>query len=245
MHKNSRRSLPSKMAPSVPPLIKICCIADEAEARLAVAHGAAAIGLVSAMRSGPGVIDDATVAHVAAAVRGEPVRSFLLTAHTTAEAIAAQHAAAGTTTLQLVDHVPLPELQRLRKLVPGVELVQVVHVTGAGALAEARAVAPFVDALLLDSGNPHAAVKQLGGTGRTHDWQLARRIRDAVFPLPLWLAGGLRVHNVAEALATVQPHGLDLCTGVRTEGRLDADKLAAFMHAVQTAGSTGNAKPLP
>lgn len=220
------------MSPRSRPLVKVCCIADEAEARMAIAHGAAALGLVSAMPSGPGVIDDATVARVAAAVRGEPVRTFLLTARTHAEAIAAQHAAAGPTTLQLVDHVPLPELQRLRALCPGVELVQVVHVTGEAALAEALAIAPFVDALLLDSGNPAAAIKQLGGTGRTHDWALARRIRDAVAPLPLWLAGGLRVHNVAEAIATVQPHGLDLCTGVRVNGRLHAPTLAAFMAAV-------------
>ncbi len=216
----------------MPPRVKICCIADEAEAQLAIAHGAAALGLVSAMPSGPGVIDDATVARVAAAVRAQPVQSFLLTARTRADAIAAQHAAAGTTTLQLVDHVPLPELQRLRRLCPGVGLVQVVHVTGEASLAEAEAVAPHVDALLLDSGNPAAAVKELGGTGRTHDWALARRIRDAVFPLPLWLAGGLRAHNVAEAIATVRPHGLDLCTGVRQHGRLHAPTLAAFMAAV-------------
>jgi phosphoribosylanthranilate isomerase len=212
--------------------VKVCCIADEAEARLAIAHGAAALGLVSAMPSGPGVIEDDAIARVAAAMRGEPVRTFLLTAHTRADDIAAQHAAAGTTTLQLVDHVPLPELQRLRGRCPGVELVQVVHVTGEAALAEALAVAPFVDALLLDSGNPAAAIRQLGGTGRTHDWALARRIRDAVFPKPLWLAGGLRTHNVAEAIATVQPHGLDLCTGVREAGRLHAPTLAAFMAAV-------------
>jgi phosphoribosylanthranilate isomerase len=217
---------------ATPPRIKVCCIADEAEARLAIAHGAAALGLVSAMPSGPGVIEDDAIARVAAAMRGEPVRTFLLTARTRADDIAAQHAAAGTTTLQLVDHVPLPELQRLRGRCPGVELVQVVHVTGEAALAEALAVAPFVDALLLDSGNPAAAIRQLGGTGRTHDWALARRIRDAVFPKPLWLAGGLRTHNVAEAIATVQPHGLDLCTGVREAGRLHAPTLAAFMAAV-------------
>ncbi len=217
---------------NAPVRVKVCCIADEAEARLAIAHGAAALGLVSAMPSGPGVIDDATVARVAAAVRGQPVRTFLLTARTRADDIATQHAAAGTTTLQLVDQVPLAELQRLRALRPDVELVQVIHVTGEAALAEAQAVAPLVDALLLDSGNPNAAVKELGGTGRTHDWALARRIRDAVFPRPLWLAGGLRVHNVAEAIATVQPYGLDLCTGVRVDGRLHAPTLAAFMAAV-------------
>lgn len=187
------------------------------------------------MPSGPGVIGEALIAEVAAALRGEPVRTFLLTAHTDAEAIAAQHRQCGTTTLQLVDHVPPRELAQLRALCPGVELVQVIHVTDEAVLAEAEEAAPLVDALLLDSGNPKLAVKQLGGTGRTHDWSLARRIRDAVQPLPLWLAGGLHAGNVGEAVARVRPHGVDLCSGVRSEGRLDAAKLAAFMAAVHAA----------
>jgi phosphoribosylanthranilate isomerase len=221
------------------PRVKICCIADVAEAELAIAAGASVLGLVSTMPSGPGVISDAMVAEVAAAVRaahGGRIRTFLLTARTRADDIAAQHAAAGTTSMQLVDHVPHAELVRLRQRCPGVELVQVVHVTGEASLAQAQAVAPLVDAILLDSGNPQAAVKELGGTGRTHDWALARRIRDSVAPRPLWLAGGLRAHNVAEAIATVQPHGLDLCNGVRRQGRLDAGLLAAFMDAVRSAG---------
>ena len=215
------------------PLVKICCIASVAEAHLAAQAGAAVLGLVSAMPSGPGVIDDAMVADIAAAVRGSAVRTFLLTARTRADDIAVQHAAAGTTTLQLVDHVPLDDLRRLRALLPGVELVQVIHVTGEASVTEAIDVAPHVDALLLDSGNPALVVKELGGTGRTHDWALSRRIRDAVWPLPLWLAGGLREHNVSQAIAAVRPHGLDLCNGVRSEGRLDAAKLAAFMTAVR------------
>lgn len=220
--------------------IKICCIADAAEAALASAHGAAVLGLVSAMPSGPGVIDDATVAAVAAFARTlqPPPQTFLLTARTRADAIAAQHAAAGTTALQLVDHVPPAELRALRRLVaPGTQLVQVIHVTGAASIAEAEAAAPLVDALLLDSGNPALAVKELGGTGRVHDWATSRRIRDAVHPLPVWLAGGLREHNVAEAIATVRPHGLDLCTGVRTAGRLDGEKLARFVAAARAASA--------
>jgi phosphoribosylanthranilate isomerase len=219
------------------PHIKICCIADVDEARLAHAHGAAALGLVSAMPSGPGVIDDATVAVVAAAAAAwQPApQTFLLTARTRAAEIAAQHAAARTTTLQLVDHVPHDELRALRSLCPGVALVQVVHVTGEASVDQAVAVAPLVDALLLDSGNPAAVVKALGGTGRVHDWTLSRRIRDAVHPLPLWLAGGLRVDNVADAIAAVRPHGLDLCTGVREGGRLSAARLAAFVAAVRGA----------
>jgi phosphoribosylanthranilate isomerase len=219
----------------VSPRVKVCCIASAAEARAAFEAGAAALGLVSAMPSGPGVIDDATVAEVAAAMRGLPVRTFLLTARTTARAIAEQHAAAGTTTLQLVDHVPHAELRALRAIRPGVEIVQVIHVTGPASVDAALGAAPLVDALLLDSGNPAAAVKELGGTGRVHDWTLSRRIRDAVAPLPLWLAGGLRADNVAEAIAAVQPHGLDLCSSVRSGGRLDAARLAAFMAAVAQA----------
>ena len=219
----------------MPVAVKICCIASVAEARLALSHGAAALGLVSAMPSGPGVISDERVAEVAAAVRGEPVRTFLLTSRTRAEDIAAQHSQCRTTTLQLVDHVPVPELRRLRALCPEAELVQVIHVTDEQVLREAEAAAPLVDALLLDSGNPTLAVKELGGTGRTHDWALSRRIRDAVHPRPLWLAGGLNAGNVVQAVRQVQPHGVDLCSSVRSEGRLDAAKLGAFMAAVTAA----------
>ena len=220
---------------SAAPRVKICCIANLGEARLAQAAGAAALGFVSAMPSGPGVIDDASIAELVQSLRGSGTRSFLLTARTTAAAIAEQYAAAGSSTLQLVDDVPLAELRALRRLCPTVELVQVVHVADETALAQAMAVAPLVDAVLLDSGRPGLAVKELGGTGRTHDWSLSRRIRDGIAPVPLWLAGGLRSDNVAQAIAAVQPHGLDLCTGVRTDGRLDAHKLAAFMAAVRAA----------
>lgn len=221
----------------MPPQVKVCCIADPDEAERAIAAGAAVLGLVSHMPSGPGVITDNMAARVAAHVRthAPAVQTFLLTSRTTATTIAEQHAQVRTTALQLVDHVPPDELRALRRLCPGVRLVQVIHVLGPASVDEARAVAPMVDALLLDSGNPHAAVKELGGTGRRHDWATSRLIRDAVWPLPLFLAGGLNAGNVAEALATVQPHGLDLCSSLRSHGRLDDDKLRDFMRAVEEA----------
>ena len=217
------------------PLVKICCIASVREARMAVAAGAGALGLVSAMPSGPGVIDEAVIGEVAAWVRRESpaVDTFLLTSRTSAEAISEQHQRLRTTTLQLVDHVPVEELKRLRRLCPDAQLVQVIHVRGEESLDEAQAAAPWVDALLLDSGNAALAVKELGGTGRTHDWATSRRIRDAVHPLSLFLAGGLHAGNARQALDTVQPHGLDLCSKVRTDGQLDEGKLRAFMAAVR------------
>jgi phosphoribosylanthranilate isomerase len=216
------------------PQVKICCIASVEEARLAISAGALALGLVSSMPSGPGVIDEALIAEIAACVRQESpgVDTFLLTAHTRAKAIAEQYARLRTTTLQLVDHVPPEELQHLRRLCPDARLVQVIHVQGEASVQEAAAAAPWVDALLLDSGNPSLVVKELGGTGRTHDWATSRRIRDALHPRPVFLAGGLHADNVRQALTAVQPYGVDLCSKVRTEGRLDAAKLHAFMAAV-------------
>jgi len=218
------------------PAVKVCCISGVDEARLAIAAGAHALGLVSQMPSGPGVIGEALIAEIAALAAAEAatVQTFLLTSRQTAAGILAQHRRCRTTTLQLVDQVPFDELARLRDALPGVRLVQVIHVTGEASVAEADAVAPRVDAVLLDSGNPAAAVKELGGTGRTHDWAISRRIRDAVAAhgRPLYLAGGLNAGNVAAAVAAVQPFGLDLCSSVRSAGRLDADKLAAFFAAL-------------
>ncbi|HEY5560035.1 MAG TPA: phosphoribosylanthranilate isomerase [Steroidobacteraceae bacterium] len=210
--------------------VKICCIADVAEARLAISAGASAIGLVSAMPSGPGPISEELIAEIAARVPA-PTESFLLTALRDAEAIADQHRRCGTTALQLVDHVTEPELRRLRKLVPGVRLVQVIHVVGPESVEEAGAAAALVDTLLLDSGNPRLAVKELGGTGRVHDWTHSRRICETA-DVPVLLAGGLNPGNVRAAMERVRPAGLDVCSGLRSDGRLDAGKLMDFFRAI-------------
>ncbi len=210
-----------------PPFVKICCIASVEEAQLAISLGASALGLVSQMPSGPGVIVDGLIAEIAASVP-PPIATFLLTSYVDSEAIIEQHQRCRTSTIQLVDHVEIDHLRKLRWHLPGIKLVQVIHVCDPSALAQAKQVAPFVDALLLDSGNPNLTVKELGGTGRTHDWQLSRRIRDEC-GLPLFLAGGLNVSNVAEAITTVSPFGLDLCSSVRENGALSAAKLAGFM----------------
>jgi phosphoribosylanthranilate isomerase len=211
--------------------VKVCCVASAEEAALAVSLGASAIGLVSHMPSGPGVIGEERIAAIAPTVPSG-VETFLLTSLHDPEAIATQHGRCGTTTVQLVDHLPVSTLSRLRTLRPAAYLVQVVHVADETSFDYAVRIAPHVDAILLDSGNVSLAVKELGGTGRTHDWQLSRRIRDAV-NVPVWLAGGLRAHNVREAIETVRPYGIDLCTGVRTDGALDSGKLAEFMAAVR------------
>jgi phosphoribosylanthranilate isomerase len=215
--------------------IKICCTQSEAEARLAIAHGADALGLVGTMPSGPGPIDDPLIKTIAARVP-PPVATFLLTSETEPEAIIAHARRCRTNTLQLVDRVPDAAYRRLRAALPGIKLVQVIHVGGDESVEEAIAAAAHADALLLDSGQPHATIKVLGGTGRVHDWALSRRIVETV-ACPVFLAGGLRADNVGAAIATVRPFGVDVCTGVRRadDYSLDPDKLQAFVTAVAAA----------
>lgn len=197
---------------------------------MAVTAGASALGLVGPMPSGPGVIADGLIAEIAATVP-PPVATFLLTSETRADAIIDHVRRCGTNTVQLVDHVESRAHAAIRRALPTVKIVQVLHVTDADVVDEARALADAVDAFLLDSGNPTLAVKELGGTGRVHDWTLSRRIVEAV-DRPVFLAGGLRPDNVAEAVARVRPFGVDLCSSVRSQGRLDRDKLAAFFAAI-------------
>lgn len=201
---------------------------------MAIEAGADALGLVSSMPSGPGVIPESLIAEIARSTP-PPVATFLLTSLTEAAAIAAQHARCRTSTIQLVDLVSSDELKRLRHLVPGAKLVQVVHVSGPSSVCEALEAASMVDALLLDSGNPAAAVKELGGTGRVHDWAVSAQITSSVTK-PVFLAGGLNAENVREAIAAVRPFGLDICTGLRDNGRLSPSKLRAFAAVVQGGG---------
>lgn len=210
--------------------VKICCISSVAEAQLAIEYGADAVGLVSAMPSGPGVIDDDLIAEIATTIP-PGVASFLLTSQQSVERIIAQQKHAGVNTLQLCDSLVDASYAELRAALPGIRLVQVIHVTGEESLAEAQAVATKIDALLLDSGNPNLAVKQLGGTGRQHDWHISRRIRESV-SVPVWLAGGLNAGNLAAAQEKVRPFGIDVCSSVRTEGQLDEKKLSMFFQAV-------------
>jgi phosphoribosylanthranilate isomerase len=210
--------------------VKICCIESTEEAWLAIDRGASALGLVSRMPSGPGPIAEALIAEIATTVP-PGVATFLLTCEQDVDAIVAQQRRTGANTIQLVDRLERGTHRDLRAAMPGIAIVQVIHVRGEESVDEALQVAPNVSAVLLDSGNPSLAVKELGGTGRRHDWAISRRIRETV-DVPVYLAGGLRAENVAEAIREVGPYGLDVCSGVRSGGKLDVGKLDAFMREV-------------
>lgn len=209
--------------------IKVCCISSAEEASMAIEYGAAALGLVGHMPSGPGVISDELIFSIAREVP-PPIGTFLLTSETTTSAIIEHHIKTATNTIQLVDALTEGNYQQIRTALPAIKLVQVIHVLDERSVDEALEMAEHADALLLDSGNPNLAVKVLGGTGRVHNWALSRKIVEQS-KVPVFLAGGLNTTNVREALDTVQPFGLDLCSSVRTYKKLDPVKLAAFFKA--------------
>jgi phosphoribosylanthranilate isomerase len=210
--------------------VKICCISSIEEAKLAIAHGAAAIGLVGRMPSGPGIITDELINSIAKTVL-PPIDSFLLTSETTAEAIIEHHNKVNTTTIQMVDALSGREYHKIREAIPHVKLVQVIHVLDEKAVQEAIEIAEWVDAILLDSGNPNLSTKVLGGTGKTHNWDLSKKIRENI-SIPTYLAGGINKDNIRMAIDHVQPYGIDLCSSVRTNGQLDERKLEELFKAL-------------
>jgi phosphoribosylanthranilate isomerase len=215
----------------MPPRVKICCISSREEAVTAIQYGAAALGLVGKMPSGPGIITDEAIYSIAQIVP-PPIATFLLTSETIAQDIIEHHQKVHTTTIQLVDALPNRDYLSIREQLPHIKLVQVIHVINEDSVEEAIEISQWVDAILLDSGNPNLSVKELGGTGRTHNWQLSRQIRENI-SIPVFLAGGLHPGNVKQAIETVEPFGVDLCSGVRTEGKLDERKLEAFFKALK------------
>jgi phosphoribosylanthranilate isomerase len=207
--------------------IKICCISSVSEALAAIESGADAIGLVARMPSGPGPIPDELIKKIAQTVP-PPVGTFLLTSETSASGIIKHHQRTNTNTIQIVDLLSDGSYSQIKNALPAVKIVQVIHVIDSNSVDLAIKISGNVDALLLDSGNPNLKVKELGGTGRIHDWNLSRQIRENS-KCPVFLAGGLNPDNIKQAIQEVQPFAVDVCNGVRTNGALDKGKVSAFV----------------
>jgi phosphoribosylanthranilate isomerase len=210
--------------------VKICCICSNEEARMAIECGASAIGLVGKMPSGPGPISDELIRHIAKTVP-PPVATFLLTSESSVKGIIEHHQRTNTNTIQIVDSLASGTYSQLKAELPNVKIVQVIHVIDEKSVDEALEISAMVDAILLDSGNPKLKIKELGGTGRVHNWIFSRKIREGS-KCPVFLAGGLTPGNVRKAIEEVQPFAVDVCSGVRADGRLDSVKLEHFFREV-------------
>lgn len=215
----------------MPTRVKICCISSTEEAKMAIEFGASALGLVANMPSGPGVITDKEILKITRTVP-PAISTFMLTSETSADEIIEHHKRTLTNTIQIVDELKEGTYQKIKEALPAIKIVQVIHVIDEKTIDEAIRISYSVDALLLDSGNPNLEIKELGGTGRVHNWALSKKIVEQS-KVPVFLAGGLTSENVRQAIDQVQPFGLDLCSGVRTDKKLDPKKLEAFFNNVR------------
>jgi len=198
---------------------------------MAIAAGADAVGLVARMPSGPGCISDRLISEIAETIP-PGVDSFLLTSETDPRLVVEHVLKCRASVVQLVGETSRETYVTLRKECPGVRIVQVVHVEDQSAIGQAQRASERVDAILLDSGRPNAEVPELGGTGREHDWSVSKEIVEGL-AIPVFLAGGLNPENVGKAIKQVSPFGVDLCSGVRTNGVLDRTLLESFVKSVR------------
>ena len=213
--------------------LKICCINSHDEAKTAISVGADLLGLVADMPSGEGMIEDHKIREIAASIKSFN-NSVLLTSRTDAESIIEHHKETITSHIQIVDYIDVKNYQEIRKSLPDIKLIQVVHVEDESSYSLAMNFSNYVDFILLDSGKPSAKKRTLGGTGDTHNWNISKKIvRDC--SIPVYLAGGINHSNAVEAIQKVKPYGIDLCTGLRTNNKLDKNKLNVFMEAIKRA----------
>ncbi len=212
--------------------VKVCCIQNEEELLVAYEAGVRFAGLVGPMPSGPGTISEEAIARIAAEAPPD-MTTVLLTAREDAVSIVAHVREAGAKAVQIVRPVTSAVRHDVRRSLPNTPIFQVVHVEGPHSVDGARAALVGADYLLLDSGRPDAEVAELGGTGRTHDWESSARIVGST-SVPVFLAGGLGPDNVAGAVEAVRPYGVDVCSGLRgLDGRLDPERLMNFMDRLE------------
>ncbi len=214
-----------------PVKVKICCIRSAEEAQLALSFGAVALGLVSEMPAGPGELTESSIREITTGLPPS-TGTFLLTAVTDVDRLVEKAQACAVNTLQLWDLLEPPDYALLRAALPGVSIVQAIHVLGRSAVDAAVAAARQADALVLDSSNPEVPFRWESQAGQTHDWEISREIVETV-DCPALLAGGLNASNVEYAVRTVRPYGVDVCTGVRSGDSLDRRKVVSFFEALR------------
>lgn len=210
--------------------VKICCIKSNNEAHQAFNYGASSIGLVSKMPSGPGIISDRLIKQISES-SPTSLKTILLTSDTDPYKIVNQYKKVRTVNIQLVSQINDDDYEVFRQALPNTKLIQVIHVIDEISITNAINISNHVDYLLLDTGRPKNKV-ELGGTGRVHDWNISRLIRDRV-NIPVILAGGLNHRNVKKAVEKVEPFGVDVCSGVRTNDKLDLIKLKKFFNSLK------------
>ncbi len=195
-------------------LLKVCCIQNIAEALSCIERQVHMIGFVSAMPTGFRLLTDLQIKDIISQLPPSETLSVLLSSRTSAAGLVDHIRYTGAQALQIVDELSQDVLRQVREQLPELKIIQVIHVTSPKDIEKAQSIESLVDYILLDSGKQQGNPKALGGTGLTHDWSISAELVRSLSK-PVMLAGGLKLQNIAEAIDTVGPAGIDICTGLR------------------------------
>ena len=208
--------------------VKICGITNLEDARAAISFGADAVGfLVGKLHpSTSSFLSPEQVSEIVAHL--PPFCSTVLVTHLSRpEELIPLLKITNVTTLQLHGETTPQEAIQLKKQIPFLKTYKAVHVFDDSSIQEASRYVGSVDGIVLDTAIK--ATGQVGGTGKTHDWSISKKIVLST-PLPVILAGGLNPENVADAIRLVRPYAVDVNSGVSNpDGTKNHNKLSVFI----------------
>lgn len=214
------------------PEVKICGTTSFADLEVAIEAGADAIGIIwHPLDHSRHTLDTPTAVEIARLTPNH-VQSVFLPRLTDAGEILFAITMIRTKRLQ-IGETEDPNLIKQLSIHQSQPVTQVIHVGKNTKPSRIYPFARYADSFLLDS-----AGERPGGNGITHDWAVSREIASRAKTLgkKVFLAGGLTPDNVAEAIATVRPDGVDVETGIKNRsGAHDPGKVKAFIEAANEA----------
>jgi len=216
--------------------VKICANRSVEDAKMSIAFGADVIGiLVGQEHTSDDFVDKFKAREIATFAKGKCDVS-LVTHLTNAKEIIELTKFIGNNTIQLHSDISEDEVLLIRKELPNVKLVRLIHVSSDGKICTDYQKMKYVDFYLLDSFN--LKTNQVGGTGLTHDWNKSRKLI-SILNKPTFLAGGLNPNNVKEAIKLTRPYGVDVNSGCKNElGKKDANKVKLFVQNAKDLNQT-------
>ena len=203
--------------------VKICGITSVKDLNIAIEAGADAIGMVVDVAQSPRNI---TITQAKEIIKATPlfIDTVVVTVPEDINYLVKLNQELKPRILQV--HGLENLYKKIRDKLPYVQLFGAVRVKPGLNIEEVIKFTSYLDAILLDSYVPG----KKGGSGVTHDWEISKRIKKAIAPTPLILAGGLTPQNIKKAINTVKPNGVDVSSGVEASpGIKDRDKVFEFV----------------
>jgi len=218
--------------------VKICGIRRHEDALIAAELGADAIGLLVGQRHNSPDFISAAVAREISRTLPPSVEAVLVTHITEVDEIERLLRQSGITAVQLHSEITADSVANLRTRFPDLKVFKSVHVISAESVRYPEGFSKVVDGFVLDTIN--VATDQVGGTGKTHDWSISRKIVERFPDIPIILAGGLNSKNVRSAIESVHPFGVDVNSGTKgSDGFKDARKMREFIREAKRSDATG------